>query len=282
MMVVYIDNLSTIKEILKIINQDYANVLSTIFSLLLFIVTTMYVIITQRQAKISQQSIELNKIYLQQLEREHKTSVTPTLIPEEIHSHGSGYFGDRRRQLKIKCKLKNIGNSPAFQIYSNTGLNYKYVEVKDYKQLYENSYTGFLAPMSTVEVEMHFETKKVEKLIEDLNITHEKNLFRLENDFHQKSFSGTDLIIEFVYSNIHGQYFKTKYEINILGFDAYKREDENDRKIYFSSKNALKDDEVFRLMLINPIFSHLEIKPVDDTEAEEFITSYKNIYEKHF
>src|SRR5665647_701531 len=85
-------SLYTVADFLKTINQDYSNLLTAIFSCLLFVVTTVYVICTYTQVGISKKSIALNIDYLKQLGSEHKTSVTPVLVPNEISTHGGGCY----------------------------------------------------------------------------------------------------------------------------------------------------------------------------------------------
>lgn len=244
------------------INNDYAAVLSTIFSLLLVIVTLIYVMLTYRQ--------------VQQLEKEHKISVVPTLIPEIIETTGSAYFADRR-QLCVKLKIQNIGDGPALRIYSRMKIKYNNVDFKDYDELYEYSYLGSLAPMKEDELEMHFETKKIEKMMEDLSIQHAKNTYRVKVNPSQKAFIGPFLVIELVYSNIHGQFFKTKYSREILGLIAYKRSGEEDQNIFWRSENELKDEEPFKLSLINPIFQSFDVTALKINAADDFIEKYKKL-----
>ena len=249
-------------ELLKSINNDYAAVLSTIFSLSLVIVTVIYVMLTYRQ--------------VQHLEMEHKISVVPTLIPEIIQTKGSEYFGDRR-QLSVKLKVQNIGDGPALRIYSKIKIKYNHVEFNDYDQLFEYSYLGSLASMKEDELEMHFETEKIEKMIEDLSIRHAKNTFRVKSNPSQNAYVGPFLMVELVYSNIHGQFFKTKYIREILGLIAYERSEEKDKHIFWTSGGALKDDEPFEISLINPIFQSFDVAPLEINIANDFIGGYEKL-----
>lgn len=265
-----------IKESLKVINNDYAAVLNTIFSLLLVLVTMIYVMLTYKQVSISRESIGLNRTYLKQLENEHKTSVNPTLIPEIVETNGTEYF-DNRRQLSIKCKIQNIGDGPALRIYSKIKLEYKYVEFNDYEELFEYSYLGSLAPMKEEKLDMHFETEKIEKMIEDLSIRFAKNLSRIKIDPTQNVFPGTALTVELVYSNIHGQFFKTTFSNEILGLIAYQRKDKNKFIFWTTDNNILKDTERFNLQIISPIFHSLEVATLEDNIASNFIEKYKKL-----
>lgn len=252
-------------ELLKSINNDYAAVLGTISNLLLVIVTLIYVMLIYDQG--------------QQLEKTHKTSVTPILVPEIIKTHGTEYFGNRR-QLSLEYKIKNIGDGPALQIYSKIELNHQYVESKDCNDLFEYSYLASLASMEEDKLHMHFEKEKIEKMIEDLSIGHAKNMYRIKVNPSQKSYSGPDIVIELIYSNIHGQFFKTLLSREILGLKNYIKNDvdnENDEIIYFNPDNKLKDDEPFELSLINPIFQSLEVIPLKTDIATKIIEEYEKL-----
>lgn len=254
-----------IEELLKSINNDYAAVLGTISSLLLVIVTLIYVMLIYDQG--------------QQLEKTHKTSVTPILVPEIIKTNGTEYF-EGRRQLGLTYKIKNIGDGPALQIYSKIKLNYQYVEFKDYNDLYEYSYLASLASMKEDELHMHFETEKIEKMIEDLSIKHAKNMNRIKVNPSQKAYPGPDIVIELIYSNIHRQFFKTILSREILGLNKCKKiddEKEEDQIIIFDVENELKDDEPFELSLINPIFQSLEVIPLKTDIAIKIIEEYEKL-----
>ena len=255
-----------ITELLKSINNDYSAVLSAIFSLLLLIITLIYVMLTYRQ--------------VQQLEKSHKISVIPTLVPDIVEAKGTEYFGDekfRRRQLGVKCKVQNIGDGPALRIYSKIRFKYNYIDFKDYDELFEYSYLGYLASMEENELEMHFETIKIEKMIEDFSIKHAKNMYRVRVNPHHKVFLGPSLVIELVYSNIHGQFFKTVVGREISSLKAYNRNDEEKQHIFWSTEEELKDDEPFELTLMNPIFQSFEITPLENNAAIEFIEKYEKL-----
>jgi hypothetical protein len=271
-------SLYTVADFLKTINQDYSNLLTAYFSCLLLLVTTVYVICTYIQVGISKKSIALNIDYLKQLESEHKTSVTPVLVPIDVKTHGGGLFqinGSLNRQLHLFCNMKNIGNSPAIQIYSKIGLKLKIVKGNEHSTSSEYRYFGALAINDNIDAMMSFEKDKLSSLLEDISIMLKKNTDMLRNNNNnqkigsQKLVAGATLVIDFVYSNIHKQYYKTVYERDIIGITAFI--DEKNKRNYLINELELGDNEQFELMLINPSSSRLEFTLLSEIEAEEFI-----------
>lgn len=259
-------------DLLKEINQDYSNLLTALFSFLLFAVTAVYVIFTYKQVKISKKSIALNIDYLKQLENEHKTSITPVLVPIDVKTHGGGLFQiyeTWNRKLNVYCNIKNIGNSPAIQIYAKIGVKLKFVTENEHSTSTEYRYIGALAINENNDAMMSFEKDKLTSLLEDISIMLKKNIDKVKNNNGQKLVAGSTLVINLVYSNIHNQYYKTIYERDIIGLSVI--EDEKNERNYLINELELGDNEQFELMLINPSSSRLEFTLLSETEAEDFI-----------
>ncbi|AKB36123.1 hypothetical protein MSSAC_1533 [Methanosarcina siciliae C2J] len=270
--------LYTITDFLKMINRDYSNLLTALFSFLLFLVTAVYVIYTYVQVGISKKSIALNRDYLKQLENEHKTSVTPVLVSDGVSTHGGACYplnGSSNRRLMVLCNIKNIGNSPAIKIYTKIGLKFKFEEYKGRVFSSEYHYAGSLAINDKNTSVMFFDGEKVSLLLEEISVMCEQNTNTIINHTGGKLAESTTLIIDCVYSNIHSQYFKTCYEIGVHGITAIDSK-KNERKISRSDVPMLKDNEEFELMFVDPSYSHLDIGPLNDIDAEEFINGYRN------
>jgi len=84
------------------------------------------------------------------------------------------------------------------------------------------------------------------------------------------------LVIELVYSNIHGQFFKTVYENEIYYLNVDSRNNDKDKLVFWADAPMLQDDETFEVVLSNPVYSHLEIKLLSNIEAVDYINEYKN------
>lgn len=257
------------------INTRYASFLGVIFSVVLVMVTLIYVILTFYQVQASNRSVEVSQNLLKQTEKDLVFSTIPTVIPDVKETSGSPYFGDRRRQLGINVAVKNIGDSPALHVHTRIKLIYKHVEFEWKEQLYEYSFVGNLSAQEEKEADMHFETRKIEKMMEDFSIQHAKNVYRVKNNPSQSAYRGPDLSVEVVYSNVHGQYFKSHLVHPILAIEAPERKDEEKGYVYMHDDEHIKDDESFKLVLINPIFQEFLFEPISNEEANRLIGNYR-------
>ena len=71
-------------EIFRIINNDYSGVLSLLSSLVLVIVTIVYVWHTKRQANYAKQSVEL-------VAKQIQTNKQPCVVPLVVDSNGHAF-----------------------------------------------------------------------------------------------------------------------------------------------------------------------------------------------
>ena len=118
-------------DFLKEINNDYASVLTLLSSIIMIFVTIVYVKQTMKQAKYAKESAEL-------VAKQIKIDKQPCVIPEITDSHGGAYgtSTNTRIQLSFKINLKNIGNSPAINVFTIS-----YIELSFQKDKNER-YTG--------------------------------------------------------------------------------------------------------------------------------------------
>ena len=267
------DGLQTLRQI----NDHYAAVLGTAFSLVLIVITAVYVVLTYLQVHATQKSVRLNREFLVQAEKQLLHSRVPMLVAEMVKSRGGAYFAEKRRQLHVYWKLRNIGDGPAVQIHTRMKLRFSHAEFEDFDELFEHSFEGSAAPAEEKTANMHFETVKIEKMLEDFSIKVAKNQARLRLSPHQSAYRGPELALEIIYSNVHGQFFKTEVVCPIGHLRVKEREDEKERRVYWMAEKPLQDNEEFELALINPIFSTFKFSAVDTSEAQEFIDRYRKL-----
>lgn len=285
-------------KLLQEINTNYASVLGAIFSLILVVITLLYVILTYFQVKTSKDSVNISHQFLEQAEKQMKHSKVPMLVVEVDKTYGSPYFGEERRQLGINIKIRNIGDGPAIQTHVRMKLIYKYVEFNYYEELFEHTFVGNIGIGEEREADLHFETMKIEKMLEDLSISYAKNTFRVKNNPSKKAYAKPEISIEVIYSNFYGQFFKSHLIHPILGLisrgsepdetnesdDVAAKmegeeggEEEGKKGKYIHDPSELKDDERFSLGLINPIFQTFSFNPLDSHEANQIIEKYKEL-----
>jgi len=259
-------------ELLKTINDDYSSLINVVLTFVLVTITVIYVILTNKIAKSSNDSVK-------EAQRQLSLSKVPVLMIDIGEATGTEYFGNNRRQLGVKIKTKNIGDSPAIKVYAQMSIEYKHIDFENIDELYEYTFIGNVGNGEEVEAEMHFETLKIEKMLEDLTICSTKNSFRVKNNSKQSAYEGPDLKLRLIYSNVHNEFFETEFKTEILSLNAFKRdvEDEKDRFVFWFSDDKIKDDEPFKLMFKNPIFSSLEFNKIDISEAKRIADRYKEL-----
>ncbi len=268
---------TSISGVLKTVNDNYAAVLGVFLTSILLLITLIYVVLTHFQVKASNESVDLSRKFLEQAHKQLRHSNIPVLVPEVTETSGTGYFGKRRRQLHVTCKIKNIGAGPAIGVHTRIKLLYKHVDFQYHDEYAEYSFIGNIGINEERTAEMHFETRKIEKMIEDFTIAHAKNIYRVKNNPSQRAYPQTDISVELICSNVHGQYFRSYLVHPLGGIEAYERGRKEDQHIYWTSEESLGEDEPFELSLLNPIFQTFSFDPVDNQEAERFIARYREL-----
>ncbi len=265
-------NEKSIAELLKSINDDYSSIINVFLTFILVTITLIYVILTNSISKASKEAVV-------EAQKQLSLSKVPVLMIEVLEATGGEYFGNKRRQLSVKIKIKNIGDSPAIKIYAKMKLDYKHVDFEYYDELFEYTFIGNIGTNEEVETDMHFETVKIEKMIEDLTICSAKNSFRVKNDPKQSAYQGPDLKLSLVYSNVHNEFFETEFITEILALDAFKRtvENEIDKYVFWFSDEKIKDNEPFKLIFKNQIFSTWDFNKIDKTDAKLIADRYREL-----
>ena len=207
-------------EFIKSINSDYAGVLSLLSSLVMVIVTIIYVRHTKRQAYYAKESAEL-------VAKQIKTDKQPCVVPLVIDSYGSAWDASdyTRIQLGFTIKLKNVGNSPAINVYTLADFELQFIKDSDgnKKLLPAALLPGFIQALSAeeeTEINIHFETAEIKELICELRKTAEKNWERLRTNPSHNHYNGANLKIRVFFKNLMGQWCEStiSYEIPWLVF----------------------------------------------------------------
>ena len=207
-------------EFIKSINSDYAGVLSLLSSLVMVIVTIIYVRHTKRQAYYAKESAEL-------VAKQIKTDKQPCVVPLVIDSYGSAWDASdyTRIQLGFTIKLKNVGNSPAINVYTLADFELQFIKDSDgnKKLLPAALLPGFIQALSAeeeTEINIHFETAEIKELICELRKTAEKNWERLRTNPSHNHYNGANLKIRVFFKNLMGQWCESTifYEIPWLVF----------------------------------------------------------------
>ena len=207
-------------EFIKIINSDYAGVLSLLSSLIMVVVTIIYVGHTKRQANYAKESAEL-------VAKQIKIDKQPCVVPYVTDSYGYAWDATdyTRMQLGFTIKLKNVGNSPAINVYTLADFELQFIKDSDgnKKLLPAALLPGFIQALSAeeeTEINIHFETAEIKELICELRKTAEKNWERLRTNPNHNHYNGANLKIRVFFKNLMGQWCEStiSYEIPWLVF----------------------------------------------------------------
>ena len=98
-------------ELLKTINDNYANLLNAFAALLLMIITFGYARVTKKQMEISEKSVN-------EMQKQLRLEQQPVIVIDRIETQGTEVFTDKgRRQLCVDVHISNVGNAPALSLY---------------------------------------------------------------------------------------------------------------------------------------------------------------------
>ena len=237
---------------------ENANMIQVICSFCMLIVTILYVVFTWKQAKYTKQAF-LESV--KQTKEDRQPYIIPTI--ENVSGVAFETSDDIRVQLNFHCKMENVGDSSAVSIYALLYAKMQYQQ--DKKLVYAHlipRYNYTIGVAKTAEEDIHFETSQFRDIIEDLEISHVKNMKRIETNPYQEAFKGPDLILRILYKNMMGQWFESELVQELLNV-TYKPKDENERGEIVTNKDVT-DGDVYKGYMINPCFSHMTRRMVSD------------------
>lgn len=263
-------------DFIKIINSDYAGVLSLFSSLVMVIVTIIYVRHTKSQAYYARKSAEL-------VAKQIKTDKQPCVVPHVTDSYGSAWNASdyTRMQLGFSIKLKNVGDSPAINIYTLADIELQFIKDSEgnKKKLPASLLPSFIQALSAeeeAEINIHFETSEIKELVCELRKTEQKNWERIRTNPSQNHYNGANLIIHVLFKNLMGQWCESSisYEIAWL---AYKNPPP--QKTHNLNENTIPPKEIHEGDEFKAILSSNHIAPfVFEMTNEEHVTDLLQKY----
>lgn len=264
-------------DILQFVVENTA-VLTFLTSLLMLIITVIYVYYTAKQASISVNA-------LQESVKQFKESKQPCIIP--YIKKVNGYAFDTSEYLRIQFgfdyQLTNVGDSPAISIYSIALMRMRHSsEGKEVCAHLMPNYIHSLSIQETKDDNLHFETAELRDIMEDLEISHVKNMKRIETDPRVSPFRGPSFRLIILYKNLSGQWYQTSFEQDLLDIKRkVEKETDSDEKTHDIdtediSNRDITDGDVLVGYMINPAYSHLKQEKVSSKDAEEIINKYSD------
>lgn len=263
-------------DFLKDINNNFAGVLSLVSSIVLVTVTIVYVIQTKRQANYAKQSVDL---FSKQMMLEKQ----PCLVPEIIDSHGYAFDASdyTRIQLGFDINLKNVGESPAINIYAlaDFELNLSLDEQGNKKVLSAALVPVFVQALSAGDehnTTIHFETKEIKGLVKELTKSHNMNIQRIKEEPTHHAYHGASIVIRIYYKNLMGQWCESRLSQEICWLEyidppKQKTHDLNENTI---PPKQIKKGDRFRAVLVSNHRVPFSFRFITEEYANEQLIQY--------
>ncbi|MBR0456914.1 MAG: hypothetical protein IJJ01_09620 [Firmicutes bacterium] len=239
-----------------------------IVPLITMVITLLYVVLTYKQVKASRESVDAMKT-------QTLLDQQPCIVVNNITSFGTKVFNEYgRRQLGIQMNLCNIGSSPALSVYvfshfeSPNGRN-------SIEMYYLPDYLTHIKANDEREASVRYEEKEIKLLVDDLEVSYNKNIERLRDNPSKKHYPGSFLVIDVFYKNQLGQWFCHSYKtevswLNIIGIER-KSDDINETTI---PPNILANDIEFELQLTSELLSESNNRLADSDEVKSRMEAY--------
>lgn len=263
-------------EIIKMINSDYAGVLSLLSSVIMVIVTIIYVGYTKRQANYAKESVEL-------VAKQMKTEKQPCIVPHVVDSNGVAFDAteDTRIQLGFEVNLKNVGDAPAINIYTLADIELQFTNDTDGdKELLSAAllpkFVQALSVGEETKIHVHFETAEVKAMVKELRKAMDKNWERLRTVPTHHHYTGANLIIRVLFKNIMGQWGESAitYEIPWLAFkDPPLQKTHNLNENTIPPKRIREGDE-FKAVLSSPHIAPFSFEMMDNKKVKAILETY--------
>ena len=187
-----------------------------IASIVLAIITFYYAILTRKMLKITknQQNISLNPVI--------GIKVKKIIVGKE--------FGPQRRNLGVHIELTNVGNAPAVEVIVDSEIELRYSPIKNeycIPSRFEPNTIPFIKQNETIsDVHLSYGNDFIVHFFADVRESHRLNLHRIATDATQKAHKTSRLYVNVYYKNSMGQYFYSRYEIEITICDIVDSRDE--------------------------------------------------------
>jgi hypothetical protein len=185
-------------------------------SLILVIITSYYAIITHKLLKVTRnsQNITLNPVIGIQIKE--------IIIGKE--------WGSKRRNLNVVLELTNVGNAPAIEVVIDSEIELRYTNIQNENIIpsrFEPEIIPFIKQDETkCDINMSFGNKFILHFFNDVRESHRLNIHRIEADTNEDVFKTSRLFVNAYYRNSIGQYYFSRFEIEIGIIDIVDSRDE--------------------------------------------------------
>lgn len=226
----------------------YSSLINVFASILLLIVTAIYVVFTKKILDVSRYQANMSQ--------------APSIGIRIIGISISKVFGPKRRNMSIELELVNVGNAPAIEILVDSEVYLSYSNIKGERIIparFEPSVLSFLTHGEKFnDCNQNFGNKFIVHFLDDVRESMRLNMHRIETDPTQESYKTSRLHIFCYYRNSIGQYFKSSFSTEIA-------------LSLFSRDAELKNDEMYDVSMLNIPRPCFHIEPIKKDIMEEEI-----------
>ncbi|MFX0201726.1 MAG: hypothetical protein ACFFCW_36900 [Candidatus Hodarchaeota archaeon] len=187
--------------------QMHSEVISLASSVLLLVITGIYVYLTKRILESSQSASKL--------------ALNPVIGIEIGEIRIGKVYGERkRRNMGVDLKLTNVGNAPAIEALVDAEIILAYSAINGEQTIpsrFEPQMIPFIKPGQTIEDSSpNFGNTLITHLLDDYREYNRLNIHRIETDPTLDPFSASQLRVVVSYRNSVGQHYESTYQVHLL------------------------------------------------------------------
>lgn len=263
-------------DFMRTINSDYAAILSFLSSLIMVIVTIIYVMHTKRQANYAKESVEL-------VAKQMKTEKQPCIVPYITDSYGSAFDATEytRMQLAFEIDLKNIGDAPAINIYTLADIELQFThDLEGNKKCLSAALLPEFVQALTIgenkKIHICFETSEVKALVRELEIAMNMNWERIKTNPELHHYTGAKLLIRVLFKNIMGQWCESVLSHEIAWLELKNSPFQRTHNINENTipPEQIHEEDEFRTVLSSVHFAPFSYRMTTDEHVKSILKNY--------
>lgn len=249
-------------DAISIISNN-SSIISLFSTIILVIITGVYVYLTKKILDSSKQQINFMYNPLIGVELKH------IIVGQEYSEY-------HRRNLEIDYSMVNIGNAAAIGVMVDSEIELRYNNIKGHTIIparFEPEFISFIRPDQEIKenpYSMSFGNTFIEALFNDFKIEHDLNMERIIKNPTRESYDGPTLRIFVYYKNNLDQYYKSMYEVNLSLRRIYSEPFDCENPPKFQWPNSDEIVDIFWVYVPRPKFSAM---PISKKKIEDEISS---------
>jgi len=253
-----------------------AAVLSLVSSIIMVIITIVYVCYTKNQADNSRESVNL-------MIKQIKTEKQPCILPDIIGSHGTAFNASNyvRIQAGLDIDLKNVGDAPAISVFTICECELQLSKDSKGRKIRLPAallpyYVQAVPSDDTSKIHIHFETEEVKAIVNEISKCMALNWERIQTNPTRSHYTGAVIIITVLYRNVMGQWYQSvlRRELCWFAFDNPPEQTTHNLNENTIPPKEIEIDKGFRMVLSAPKYAPFNHKLVSESKAQRCLSKY--------